>query len=50
MALKLGAGHTVSMEMRYGFDNELISETIVVLEVLEVLEDRTIQQELFDDD
>lgn len=41
---------TVSMEMRYGFDNELIFETIVVLEVLEVLEDRTIQQELFDDD
>ena len=28
----------------------IISETIVVLEVLEVLEDRTIQQELFDDD
>ena len=38
----------VSIEMRYGFDNELISETYVVTEVMEVLEDNDDQGELFD--
>lgn len=40
----------VAIEMRYGFDNELISETYVVTEVVEVLEDRYDQGELFDDE
>lgn len=38
----------VTIEMRYGFDNELISETLIVLEVLEVLEDLSVQGDLFD--
>ena len=38
----------VSVEMRYGFDNELISETYVVTEILEILEDNDNQGELFD--
>ena len=38
----------VSIEMRYGFDHELISETYVVTEVMEVLEDNDDQGELFD--
>ena len=38
----------VSIEMRYGFDNELISETYVVTKVMEVLEDNDDQGELFD--
>jgi hypothetical protein len=40
----------VSVEMRYGFDNELISESFVVTEVLEVLEDRAEQPDMFDND
>ncbi|MEE9427955.1 MAG: hypothetical protein V3V25_07385 [Paracoccaceae bacterium] len=40
----------VSVEMRYGFDNELISEVYFVTEVKEILEDRNDQGELFDGD
>ena len=37
----------VAVDMRYGFDNELISETYVVTEVLEVLENNSDQADLF---
>jgi len=37
----------VSVEMRYGFDNELISETYAVEEVSEVLEDLNDQDDFF---
>lgn len=37
----------VSVEMKYGFDNELISETYKIVEVIEILEDRYDQGELF---
>ncbi len=40
----------VSVEMRYGFDNELISEIYLITEVVEVLEDSYDQGELFNDD
>lgn len=40
----------VSVEMRYGFDNEMISETYVIIKVIEVLEDSCDQGNLFDDD
>lgn len=36
----------VIVEMRYGYDNELISETYSVVEVVEVLEDRNDQGEM----
>ncbi len=39
----------VIVEMRYGFDNELISETYSVIEVIEVLEDLNDQDDLFGD-
>ena len=39
----------VSVEMRYGFDNELISETYAVATVIEVLEDLNDQDEMFED-
>lgn len=38
----------VTVEMRYGYDNELISETYAVNEVIEVLEDSSDQDDLFD--
>lgn len=38
----------VSIEMRYGYDNELISETYLVEQVIEILEDTAEQHELFD--
>ena len=37
----------VTMEMRYGFDNELISETYAVTEVIDILEDLNDQDDLF---
>ncbi|WP_299288267.1 hypothetical protein [uncultured Tateyamaria sp.] len=40
----------VSVEMRYGFDNEMISEIYVITEVIEVLEDSYDQGDLFDGD
>ena len=40
----------VSVVMKYGFDNELISESYVVTEVVEVLEDTYEQGDLFGDD
>lgn len=36
----------VIVEMRYGYDNELISETYSIFEVIEVLEDRNDQDEM----
>jgi hypothetical protein len=38
----------VSQEVRYGYDNELISESFVIEEVIEVLEDQYRQEDLFD--
>lgn len=38
----------VAVEMRYGFDNEMISETYVISHVVEVLEDSHDQGNLFD--
>ena len=40
----------VSQEVKYGYDNELISETFVIETVEDVLENRYQQSELFDDD
>lgn len=37
----------VTVEMRYGYDNELISETYAVTKVIEVLEDMNDQADLF---
>lgn len=37
----------VTVEMRYGYDNELLSETYAVNEVIEVLEDSAGQDDLF---
>jgi hypothetical protein len=37
----------VTVEMRYGYDNELISETYAVNKVIEVLEDNSGQDDLF---
>jgi hypothetical protein len=36
----------VSIEMRYGFDNELIAEIYLITEVVEVLEDNYDQGDL----
>ncbi|QNN64341.1 hypothetical protein H9L12_08345 [Sphingomonas rhizophila] len=41
---------TVTQEVRYGYDNELISEAFVVEEIVEVLENQYRQDELFDPD
>lgn len=40
----------VRHEMQYGYDNELISESFSIEEIVEVLENRYKQQDLFDDD
>lgn len=40
----------VSQEIKYGYDNELISETYTIERVEEVLENRFRQTDLFDDD
>ncbi|WP_290478589.1 hypothetical protein [Hyphomonas sp. UBA1923] len=39
----------VSIESKYGFDNELISESFVVVQVREILEDRSHQPDMFED-
>jgi len=39
----------VQVEMKYGYDNELISETFVIETVEEVLQDDNFQDEMFDD-
>jgi len=40
----------VSQEVKYGYDNELVSETFVVERIEDVLENRYQQSDLFDDD
>ena len=39
----------VQVEMKYGYDNELISETFVIETVEEVLQDDNFQSEMFED-
>ena len=39
----------VQVEMKYGYDNELISETFVIVEVLEILQDDNLQDDMFDE-
>jgi len=39
----------VQVEMKYGYDNELISETFVIVEVLEILQDDNLQGDMFED-
>lgn len=41
--------YMVTVEMRYGYDNELISETYVVNTVIDVLEDTSKDQDGFFD-
>ena len=39
----------VQVEMKYGYDNELISETFVIVSVTEILQDNNLQGDMFED-
>lgn len=39
----------VQVEMKYGYDNELISETFVIASVIEILQDDNFQDEMFEE-